>query len=55
MDVENDPNEEDMDDVYEDNERELHCRMTFKDNYGGVDNAKALLHANSWDVYVNAK
>ena len=25
----------------------------FEDNYGGVENAKALLHDKRWDVYVN--
>ena len=42
-----------MDDVNLDNERERHCRMVFKENYGGVDDAEALLHANRWDIYVN--
>ena len=36
-----------------DNERERHWRMVFEDNDGGVDYAKALLHAKMWDVYVN--
>ena len=27
----------------------------FEDNYGGLDNAKAFLHAKSWDIYVNEK
>ena len=49
------PNEEDMDDVNLDDERERHCRMVFEDNDGGVDDAKALLHAKRWDVYVNEK
>ena len=54
-DVEDNPDEEDTDDVNLDNERERHWRMAFKDNDGGVDNAKALLHAKRWDVYVNEK
>ena len=29
--------------------------MVFEDNDGGVDNAKELLHAKRWDVYVNEK
>ena len=29
--------------------------MVFKDNDGGVDDEKALLHAKRWDVYVNEK
>ena len=35
--------------------RERHCRMLFEDNDGGVDDAKALLHAKRWDIYVNEK
>ena len=42
-----------MDDVNLDNERECYWRMVFEENYVGVDDAKALLHAKSWDVYVN--
>ena len=44
-----------MDDVNLDNERECYWRMVFEENYGGVDDAKALIHAKSWDVYVNEK
>ena len=29
--------------------------MVFKDNNGGVDDAKALLHTKRWDIYVNEK
>ena len=29
--------------------------MVFEDNDGGVDDKKALLHANRWDVYINEK
>ena len=34
-----------------DDERELHWRMVFEDNNGGVDGTKAILHAKKWDVY----
>ena len=44
-----------MDDVNLDNERGHHWRKVIEDNDGGVDDAKALLHANRWDVYVNEK
>ena len=54
-DVEDDPDEEEMDDVNLDNERERHWRMVFEDNGGGVDDSNALLHAKRWDVYVNEK
>ena len=55
MDVDNYTNEEDMDDANLDDEKERHWRMVFEDNDGGVDDTKALLHANRWDVYVNEK
>ena len=51
--VEDDPDEEDMDDVNLDDEREHHWRMVFEDNDGGVDYTKTLLHAKRWDAYVN--
>ena len=53
--MENFPDEEEMDDVNLDDERERHWRIVFKENGGGVDDAKALLHAKRWDVYVNEK
>ena len=52
-DVEDDPDEEDMNDIHLDDEREHHWRMVFEDNDGGDDDAKAFLHANRWDIYVN--
>ena len=54
-DVEDNPDEEDTDDVNLDDEREHHWRIVFEDNGGGVDDAKALLHAKRWDLYVNEK
>ena len=51
--MEDDPNEEVMDNVNLDNEREHHWRMVSEDYYGGVDDAEALLHANRWDIYAN--
>ena len=53
--VEDGPDEEEMEYVKLYYERERHCRMVFKDNDGGVDNKKALLHAKRWGVYVNEK
>ena len=53
--MENYTDEEDMDDFNLDNERGHHWRKVIEDNDGGVDDAKALLHANRWDVYVNEK
>ena len=29
--------------------------MVLEDNKGGMDDKKALLHANRWDLYVNDK
>ena len=34
-----------MEDLQLDDDRERHGRMVFKDNYGGVENNRALLHA----------
>ena len=53
--MDNDTDEEDTEDVNLDNERERHWRMVFEGNDGGVDNAKALLHAKRWYIYVNEK
>ena len=36
-------------------ERECHWRVVSVDNDRGVEDAKALLHANRWDIYVNEK
>ena len=55
MDVEDDTDEEEMDKVNIDNERDRHWRMVFEDNEGGVDDKKAFLHAKRWDLYVNEK
>ena len=53
--MENDPDEEDMDDVNIDNERERHWRNVFEVNEGGVDDNKALLHAKCWYLYLKKK
>ena len=42
-----------VNDVNIDNKRGRHCNMVLEDNDGGVDAAKALLHAKRWDLYVN--
>ena len=44
--VDPDPYEEDIEDVFLDDERERHWCMDFEDNNGRVDGKKALLHAN---------
>ena len=51
--MEDDTDEEEMEDVNLDDERECHYRMVLGDNDGGVDDAKALLHAKRWYIYVN--
>ena len=38
-----------------DDERERCRRTIFKENYGRVDDNNALLHAHSWDIYLNEK
>ena len=52
MESENDPYEEEMDDVNIDDKRERNWRNFLKDNEGGVDDKKALLHAKMGDLYV---
>ena len=53
--MEDDTDEKEMEDVNLDDERERPWRMVFEENYGGVDDAKELLHAKRWDLYVNEK
>ena len=36
-------------------ERDIHWRIIFEDNSGGVDGKKALLHAKKWDDYNQEK
>ena len=43
--MEPDTDEEDIEDVVINDEREHHWRMVFEDNNGGVDGTKALIHA----------
>ena len=50
-----DPDEEDTGGLILDDGRELHWRIVFADNDGGVDYQKAILNANKWDVYMNKK
>ena len=53
--MEDDRDEEETDNINLDDERDRHLRMVFKDNYGGVDDEKELLHDKRWDIYVNYK
>ena len=50
-----DNDEEDMEYVRLDEKRERHWRMVLEENYGEVENEKALLHAKRWVVYINNK
>ena len=52
--VEDDPDDE-VDDANLYNKRGHHWRMVFVDNDGGVEDAKVLLHAKRWDVYLDEK
>ena len=54
MELDNYPDEEEMDGVNTNNESERHWRNVSKDNEGCVDE-KALLHAKCWDLYLNEK
>ena len=49
--VQPDPDEEDIEDVVLDDERECNWRMVFEDNNGGVDDTKSVIHAKEQDVY----
>ena len=53
--MENDLDEEEMENVNINEKRERQWRMVFEYNDGGVDDAKVLLHAKMWDLYVNEK
>ena len=53
--MEDDPDEEDMYNVNLDDKEERHWIMVSEDNDGGVDDAKALIHAKRWDIYINEK
>ena len=46
-----DPDEEQIDDVALDDDRERHWCMVFEDSNGGTGGKKAPLHTNRWDVY----
>ena len=53
--MDTDLDEEEMKDTRLSNKRKCHWRMGFKDNDGGVDDHKVILHAKMWDVYMNKK
>ena len=49
------PNEQDMEYVKLDDERECHWGMGFEENYVGVYDQKVILHTNRCYVYMNKK
>ena len=49
--VKPDTDEEEIEDVVLDDDRERHWCMVFEDNNVGVDGKKALIHYKKWDVY----
>ena len=51
------PDQEDMEYMMLDNERQHHHRMVFEDIKGGVDYQKVILHIHDkiWGVYMNNK
>ena len=53
IDIEADPNEEEMEDTRIDNEIEHQWRGRFEENKRGLDNEKAILHAKSCYIYMN--
>ena len=50
-----DTDKEDMEGMRIYIKREIHQRMVFNDNNGGVDYEKIILHANMQDVYMNKR
>ena len=54
-DVEDEPDEEEIEDVNLDDEREGHWMMVFVVNDGGVCDTNPLLHTKSLYIYVNEK
>ena len=54
-DVEDYPDEEEIDDVNLEDERERHRRMVFKDNDEGVGYKKVLLYSKRWYVCVHER
>ena len=53
--MDNDPDEGEMGDINIYDERGRHWIMVLEDYYGGVEDAKALLHAKRWDICLNEK
>ena len=51
-DVEDDPDEQEMEDMKLDDDTERCWRMVFEDNDGGVYDKKSLLNTKRWDVYI---
>ena len=47
--------EEEIEDVKLDYEKERQWKVVFEDNDGGVEDKKELLHAKRWDVYMNER
>ena len=50
-----DQNEEDMEYVKLDDERECHWGKGFEENYVGVDDQKVIVHDKRWDVQMKKK
>ena len=48
--MEADTDEKETEDMRIDDKRGRTSRMIFKDNNGGVDDEKAIIHVNRWDV-----
>ena len=45
-----DPDEQQIQDVVHDDQIQLHWRMFFQDNNGGLDGMKYFIHDKKWDV-----
>ena len=53
--VKSDTDQYDMEGTIIDNEIECLWRIFFKDNQGGLDYQKTILHPNMWGLYINQK
>ena len=53
--IDPDPDEEEMEDMSPDDKIERHWKTVIEENYGGVDDKKFIIHTKRWGVYMNDK
>ena len=54
-DMDPDPDGEETEDLIPDEKRYHHWRMVFKENDGGAEDQKVILHAKIYYIYINKK